>query len=57
MTLEITPTISIGKAYSPSHITGFYSEINDESIVKHGSLGAGISISKGVTTEVKLYPP
>lgn len=56
MTLEIAPTISIGKAYSPSHITGFYSEINDESIVKHGSLGAGISISKGVTTEVKLYP-
>lgn len=56
MTLEIAPTISIGKAYSPSHITGFYSEINDESIVKHGSLGAGISISKGVTTEVELYP-
>lgn len=56
MTLEIAPTISIGKAYSPSHITGFYSEINDESTVKHGSLGAGISINKGVTTEVKLCP-
>jgi pantoate kinase len=56
MTLEIAPTISIGKAYSPSHITGFYSETIDESILKHGSIGAGISISKGVTTKVELYP-
>ena len=33
MTLEITPAISITKAYSPSHITGFYSEVKDESIL------------------------
>lgn len=55
MTLELAPSISIGKAFSPSHITGFYSEIKDDSVLKHGSLGAGISISKGVTTEVELY--
>jgi len=55
MTLELASSISIAKAFSPSHITGFYSEIKDESILKHGSLGAGISISKGVTTEVELY--
>jgi len=55
MTLELAPSISIAKAFSPSHITGFYSEIKDESILNHGSLGAGISISKGVTTEVELY--
>ena len=55
MTLEITPAISIGKAFSPSHITGFYSEINDKSILKRGSLGAGISIHKGVTSTVELY--
>jgi len=55
MTLELAPSISIAKAFSPSHITGFYREIKDESTLKHGSLGAGISISKGVTTEVELY--
>lgn len=55
MTLELASPISIAKAFSPSHITGFYSEIKDESILKHGSLGAGISISKGVTTEVEVY--
>jgi pantoate kinase len=55
MTLEITPAISIGKAFSPSHITGFYSEIKDKSILKRGSLGAGICIRKGVMTTVELY--
>jgi pantoate kinase len=55
MTLEITPAISIAKAYSPSHISGFYSEVKDESILGHGSLGAGISISKGVRSTVELY--
>ena len=55
MTLEINPPISIAKAYSPSHITGFYSEVKGESILKQGSLGTGISISKGVRTTVELY--
>ena len=55
MTLEINPAISIAKAYSPSHITGFYSEVKGESILKQGSLGTGISISKGVRTTVELY--
>lgn len=55
MTLEITPPISIAKAYSPSHITGFYSEVKDESILNRGSLGAGISIHKGVRSSVELY--
>lgn len=55
MTLEITPAISIAKAYSPCHITGFYSEVKDESILNRGSLGAGISIRKGVRSTVELY--
>ena len=55
MTLEITPPISIANAYSPSHITGFYSEVKDESILNRGSLGAGISIRKGVRSTVELY--
>jgi len=55
MTLEITPPISIAKAYSPSHITGFYSEVKDESILNRGSLGVGISIRKGVSSTVEVY--
>lgn len=55
MTLELASSISIAKAFSPGHITGFYSEIKNESILKRGSLGAGISISKGVSTDVELY--
>lgn len=55
MTLEITPAISIAKAYSPTHITGFYSEVKDQSILNRGSLGAGISIRKGVRSTVELY--
>ena len=55
MTLEITPAISIGKAFSPCHITGFYSEIKDKAILNRGSLGAGISIRKGVTSTAELY--
>jgi pantoate kinase len=55
MTLEITPAISIAKAYSPTHITGFYSEVKDEFILNRGSLGAGISIRKGVRSTVELY--
>ena len=55
MTLEITPAIAIAKAYSPSHITGFYSGVRGESILEQGSLGAGITISKGVRTTVELY--
>jgi pantoate kinase len=55
MTLEITPAITIAKAYSPCHITGFYSEVEDGSILGRGSLGAGISLSKGVRSTVELY--
>mgnify|MGYP001026106451 FL=1 len=55
MTLEITPPISIAKAYSPSHITGFYSEVKNDSALNRGSLGAGVSIRKGVKTTVELY--
>lgn len=55
MTLEITPPISVAKAYSPSHITGFFSEVKEESILNCGSLGAGVSIRKGVKSTVELY--
>jgi pantoate kinase len=42
-------------AYSPSHITGFF-EILDDSLdqTTKGSLGAGVSLAKGVTTRVSI---
>jgi pantoate kinase len=43
------------RAFSPGHITGFF-QICDESEdpLEKGSRGAGVSVSKGVTTEVKI---
>jgi pantoate kinase len=55
MTLEISPPISVATGYSPNHITGFYSEVKDESTLNRGSLGAGISINKGVKSTIELY--
>ncbi len=47
--------MSQATAYSPSHVTGFF-EILDQSdeISERGSRGSGISLSKGVTTEVSV---
>jgi len=55
MTLEISPPISVATGYSPNHITGFYSEVKDESTLNRGSLGGGISIKKGVKSTIELY--
>jgi pantoate kinase len=43
------------KAFSPGHITGFF-QICDESEnpLMKGSRGAGVSVNRGVTTDVKL---
>ncbi len=43
------------RAFSPGHITGLFS-IHDqaEAVRERGSLGAGFSISRGVTTEIVL---
>jgi pantoate kinase len=50
--------VSIAKAFSPGHITGFFA--TDKTLQTlhpdfNGSLGAGFSISKGMTTTVKVY--
>lgn len=44
-------------AFSPGHITGFF-QICDESEkpLEKGSRGAGVSVSKGVTTTVEVEP-
>ncbi|MEM2955260.1 MAG: pantoate kinase [Nitrososphaerales archaeon] len=42
-------------AFSPSHITGFFEIINEQSdLLLKGSRGAGICLSKGVKTYVKI---
>ena len=50
--------VSIAKAFSPGHLTGFFA--TDKSVQMthpnfNGSLGAGFSISKGIYTTVKVY--
>jgi pantoate kinase len=47
--------MSIWKAFSPSHITGFF-EVKEksESFLEKGSLGAGVCLKLGVTTTVKV---
>jgi len=42
-------------AYSPSHITGFFEILDNASdLTTRGSLGAGVSLAKGVKTNVSL---
>jgi pantoate kinase len=51
--------VAIAKAYSPGHITGFFSTPDGHNSTLDpkylGSLGAGISIDKGITSTVKVY--
>ena len=45
------------RAFSPGHITGFFQICDDsESPLEKGSRGAGVSVSKGVTTTVEIAP-
>ena len=42
------------KVYAPSHITGFFEIIDHHNPLNMGSRGAGVSIDKGVITELKI---
>lgn len=56
MFVELNCPVAISQASSPSHITGFYHKMLDsQSLLNTGSIGAGISLSQGVTTTVKIY--
>ncbi len=45
------------RAFSPGHITGFFQICDEpEDPLEKGSRGAGVSVSKGVTTEVEIEP-
>lgn len=52
--------IAVSKAYSPGHITGFYSSpegIRESQDTKfQGSLGAGFSLDRGITSTVRVFP-
>ena len=52
--------ISVSKAYSPGHVTGFFSTEEQEGskldFKFQGSLGAGFSIDRGITSTVRIYP-
>lgn len=55
-TLVTTP-VSVAKAFSPGHITGFFEipkSVNQHFLFK-GSRGAGFSIQRGISSEVQLY--
>jgi pantoate kinase len=51
--------VAMAKAYSPGHITGFFAtQITQNFTLKpkyRGSLGAGFSIDKGITSTVKVF--
>jgi pantoate kinase len=45
---------SVARAYSPSHITGFFAIHEDRNPLIKGSLGGGIVLASGCVTEVSL---
>ena len=50
--------VSIAKAFSPGHLTGFFATdktVHTTNPNFNGSLGAGFSISKGIFTTVKVF--
>lgn len=50
--------VSIAKAFSPGHLTGFFATNENMQMANpnfNGSIGAGFSISKGIYTTVKIY--
>lgn len=52
--------VAVAKAYSPGHVTGFFATkegvYSDADSKLQGSLGAGFSIDKGITSIVKIFP-
>jgi pantoate kinase len=50
--------VSIAKAFSPGHLTGFFATdkiVQNVNPIFNGSVGAGFSISQGINTTVKVY--
>ena len=43
-------------AWAPNHITGFFYSKIDKDPMQSSSLGAGINLSRGTTTQIEVYP-
>jgi pantoate kinase len=41
-----------GRAFCPGHVTGFFQICDDEDLLKAGSRGAGLCLSRGIVSEV-----
>jgi pantoate kinase len=56
---ELAPPISISKAYSPGHVTGFFEPQlavkNPGDDLRKGSKGVGFCIDSGITTTVRIF--
>lgn len=56
---ELARPISISKAYSPGHVTGFFEPQmtikNQDDYLHKGSTGVGFSIDSGITTTVRIF--
>jgi pantoate kinase len=58
MVIVAQKPVSIAKAFSPGHLTGFFATSKTVQMAHpnfSGSLGAGFSISKGIFTTVKIF--
>jgi pantoate kinase len=56
MTSVVTAPIAVAKAFSPGHITGFLEKPPRTNGYLHaGSVGAGFSIDRGISTTVKVF--
>ena len=42
-------------AWAPNHITGFFYSKTDKDPMQSSSLGAGVNLSRGTTTQVEMY--
>ena len=48
----IFESVKMISVFVPSHITGFFSILDNENPLIKGSLGAGVLLDKGVVTEI-----
>lgn len=53
----VTPSLSVARAFSPGHITGFFDrrETGSGNLLLLGSTGAGFSVARGIETTVEVH--
>jgi len=48
--------IKTASAWAPNHITGFFYSKMDKDPMQSSSLGAGVNLSRGTTTQIEVHP-